>query len=75
MNLKGRSPVDLVAADDIPLGHKIALKPVAKGERVVKYGVPVGRATEAIKPGQHVHVHNLRSLRWAGAKRQEGVAS
>ena len=49
---------------DIPLGHKIALLPVGTGAPVTKYGVTIGVATAAIKPGEHVHVHNLKSARW-----------
>ncbi|MDI6824201.1 MAG: UxaA family hydrolase [Bacillota bacterium] len=56
--------VEVVAQQDIPLGHKIALVPVARGERVIKYGVVIGVAERAIAPGEHVHVHNLKSARW-----------
>lgn len=51
----------LRARQDVPLGHKIALTAIAAGERVVKGGVPIGTATQAIAPGDHVHVRNLRS--------------
>ena len=43
------------------LGHKIARRAIAPGEKVVKYGAPIGSATEAIAPGAHVHIHNLQS--------------
>ena len=43
------------------LGHKIARLAVAPGDRVVKYGAPIGRASRAIAPGDHVHTHNLAS--------------
>ncbi len=42
-------------------GHKIALRDIAAGERIVKYGAPIGRATEAIPLGGYVHSHNLAS--------------
>lgn len=45
----------------IPLGHKVALRPVAEGEKVVKYGAPIGSAVRALAPGEHVHLHNLKS--------------
>lgn len=45
----------------IPLGHKIAVRPIAAGEKVVKYGASIGSATCDIAPGDHVHIHNLRS--------------
>lgn len=43
----------------IPFGHKLALRAIAAGEPVIKYGCPIGRATQAIAPGDHVHTHNL----------------
>lgn len=43
------------------LGHKIALCPIAPGEKVIKYGVAIGSATVAVAAGEHVHVHNLKS--------------
>jgi hypothetical protein len=51
----------LVAQDAIPFGHKMALRPLQPGEKVIKFGVPVGSATRAIEPGMHVHVHNIQS--------------
>jgi len=45
----------------IPTGHKIALAPVAAGEKVVKYGAAIGSATCDIRPGDYVHTHNLKS--------------
>ena len=57
----------LLAAETlIPFGHKIAVAPMDAGEPVVKYGEVIGVATCPIRPGQHVHVHNVRSDR-AGA--------
>ena len=50
--------------ENIPLGHKIALRPTEIGRQVIKYGVSIGLATNAIGVGDHVHVHNLRSSRW-----------
>ncbi len=57
-------PVDfgegtVAAAQDIPLGHKIALSSIAKGDFAVKYGVPIGRASTAINAGDHVHSQNI----------------
>ena len=52
--------------DRIPYGHKFALFPIARGEQVIKYGCPIGRATRDISPGEHVHVHNLESGRSYG---------
>ncbi|HYE56984.1 MAG TPA: altronate dehydratase family protein, partial [Rhodothermales bacterium] len=53
--------VEVEAQSEIPFGHKVALRPIAAGEGVVKYGHRLGSATEAIAPGAHVHTHNLRT--------------
>jgi altronate hydrolase len=53
---------DLTVEDDIPGGHKIALTDIEPGERIVKYGFPIGAATVRISRGAHVHTHNLRTL-------------
>ena len=66
--LDGHADLGVVALEPIPFGHKVAIAPIARGERVVKYGASIGIATADIAPGQHVHTHNLRSVRGA-AKR------
>ena len=53
------------SAQDIPLGHKLALKDLAVGETVIKYGCEIGKVVQPIKAGQHVHVHNLKTKRLA----------
>ena len=58
----GRRKIVITAEDEIPFGHKIALKEIKKGEKVIKYGEPIGRATRDIKKGEHVHVHNIKSI-------------
>lgn len=45
--------------EDIPLGHKIALEDINKGENIIKYGYPIGSATSLIKKATHVHTHNV----------------
>jgi len=45
----------------IPIGHKVAAHPIDAGEKIIKYGVPIGSATQAITTGEHVHTHNLKS--------------
>jgi len=52
----------IVAKEDIRFLHKFALTDIARGERVFKYGATIGEATKPISEGEHVHVHNLRSL-------------
>ena len=66
----------IVLRQPIPSGHKFALRPIARGDLVRKYGQPMGRATSAIAPGEHVHVRNVESLRGRGdlSSPPEGVA-
>jgi (2R)-sulfolactate sulfo-lyase subunit alpha len=69
-SLEGRSldsneTVSAKSNMDIPLGHKIALKDFKVGDDVVKYGVVIGRVVAPIKVGDHVHVHNVKTKRWA----------
>lgn len=45
----------------LSIGHKIARRDIAEGEKILKYGAPIGSATEAIARGAHVHVHNVKS--------------
>lgn len=49
----------VVAAGDVPRGHKVAIAPIAAGAVVRKYGQLIGYATRAIAPGEHVHLHNM----------------
>jgi altronate dehydratase len=53
--------LELVARDPIPFAHKVALRPIAAGEKVIKFGVPIGSATVPIEAGRHVPVHNIKS--------------
>ena len=56
---KGDMFEGVVLSEDIPQGHKFALRPIDKGESIIKYGYPIGHATTSIAPGQWVHSHNL----------------
>ena len=53
----------LTVLSDIPIYHKIACRPVKKGEPVVKYGQHIGVAARDIEAGEHVHLHNVESRR------------
>lgn len=52
---------EIHALGAIPLGHKIAVRGIERGEAVIKYGVPIGIATASILRGEWVHLHNCRS--------------
>ena len=57
----------LVQVDrEIPFGHKLALRAISRGEEVLKYGTVIGMATQDIRPGEHVHIHNVESTRGRG---------
>lgn len=51
----------LTVGRPVTLGHKVAARDIAPGEKIVKYGVPIGSATAAIASGSHVHTHNMKS--------------
>ncbi|MDM9558236.1 MULTISPECIES: UxaA family hydrolase [Bordetella] len=56
--------IQLKAVQDIPIGHKVALKDMAVGDTVFKYGTDIGKVVEPIKAGEHAHVHNIKTKRW-----------
>jgi altronate dehydratase small subunit len=56
----------VVLAVPIEFGHKFAVKPIQKGEDILKYGEVIGVAVTDIAPGEHVHVHNLEGKRGRG---------
>ena len=56
--------IQMDARSDIPIGHKLAIKPLAKDATVIKYGVDIGRVVAPIAVGEHAHVHNIRTKRW-----------
>jgi hypothetical protein len=51
----------VVLATRVDVGHKFALRAIGKGERIVKYGAPIGVASRDIAPGEYVHTHNMGS--------------
>ncbi|MDQ7840935.1 MAG: UxaA family hydrolase [bacterium] len=63
--LDGSGPITVTVRDAIPLGHKLALLDVPQGQDVIEYGERIGRATQPIAVGAHVHVHNVKSARWS----------
>jgi altronate dehydratase len=58
--------IALTIAEPIPRGHKVALCAIRAGERVIKYGSPIGSASADIAIGAHVHTHNVASARGRG---------
>ncbi len=50
--------------NNIPLGHKIALKDFKEGDTILKYGHDIGKVVASIKKGDHVHVHNVKTKKW-----------
>lgn len=61
INEKDNVGITLTGKDNIPAGHKFALKDIKNGEYVIKYGEIIGRASAEIKKGEWVHTHNVKS--------------
>ena len=64
LDMESGRTLHIDALADIPLGHKIALKDLAAGDTVLKYGHDIGKVVAAAKTGDHVHVHNMKTKRW-----------
>ena len=56
--------ISIDATQDIPIGHKVALRDMAVGDTVYKYGVDIGKVVAPIRTGEHAHVHNIKTKRW-----------
>ena len=57
----GEEALGVTLREDIPAGHKFALCDIAENENVVKYGFPIGHATQPISAGSWVHTHNVKT--------------
>jgi (2R)-sulfolactate sulfo-lyase subunit alpha len=68
VTLEGTRVATIKAIEDIPLGHKVAMRDMAENHHVLEYGRTIGFAFRAIKFGAHVHVHNIKSLRWSASR-------
>ena len=66
--LASEHSLDVMLTEPVRLGHKFALRDIPAGAEVIEYGVPIAVATQHIGVGQHAHVHNLRSIRWATSR-------
>jgi (2R)-sulfolactate sulfo-lyase subunit alpha len=56
--------MDIKINQDIPIGHKVAIRDISEGSTVIKYGVDIGRTVSNISAGDHLHVHNVKTKRW-----------
>ena len=57
----GEEALGVTLTEDIPAGHKFALRPIAEGENIIKYSAPIGRATADVATGAWVHTHNVKT--------------
>jgi altronate hydrolase len=64
---------EFVATTRVPSGHKLALRDHVVGEAVIKYGAPIGVASAVIGRGEHVHSHNLVTVRGRKAALRSGT--
>ncbi|MGN0806820.1 MAG: UxaA family hydrolase [Candidatus Coproplasma sp.] len=58
---KGEIAEGVTLVEDVKKGHKFALRPIANGENIIKYGVPIAHATKDIAVGEWVHTHNVKT--------------
>ena len=65
--------VEVNLQEDIQFGHKFALRDIAQGEPILKYGLPIGNALSDIRAGEWVHVHNCRSEHFGFHREQYGL--
>ena len=65
VTLEGKKNGTVRLLDNVPLGHKVAMRALTKDKPVIKYGRPVGKAVKDIAKGAHVHTHNVKTLRWS----------
>jgi (2R)-sulfolactate sulfo-lyase subunit alpha len=56
--------ISLKTRNEIPIGHKLAIRQLANNDTVIKYGVDIGRTVAPIAVGEHAHVHNIKTKRW-----------
>lgn len=64
VTLDGQPVTTVTLIEAIPLGHKVALRDLAAGKTLIKYGRNIGRVSQDIPAGAHVHIHNVRTERW-----------
>jgi (2R)-sulfolactate sulfo-lyase subunit alpha len=66
--LEGKDVKQIKLVSDVPLGHKVAMTDLPTDKHIIEYGRAIGYVAAPIAAGEHVHVHNIKSLRWAASK-------
>lgn len=64
-SLEGEPAGSVKLVTDVPLGHKVSLRDLPNEKHIIEYARPIGKATQDIPKGAHVHVHNIKTLRWS----------
>jgi (2R)-sulfolactate sulfo-lyase subunit alpha len=64
ITLEGKPVGTVTLVDDVPLGHKVAMREIAGGRDVIEYGRVIAVAIQTAPRGSHVHVHNIKTKRW-----------
>ncbi len=67
VTLEGAPVATVTVIENVPLGHKVAMRDMPEKHHVQEYGRSIGYASQPIQRGGHVHVHNIKSLRWAAS--------
>ena len=62
--MENNDSAKIQSKNEIPLGHKIAMEDLKEGDTIIKYGHDIGKVIKAIKKGEHVHVHNVKTKKW-----------
>ena len=66
----GGRNIELIVKQEIPFAHKFAIENIEEDQPVYRYGEIIGRAIKPIRVGQHVHIHNLESVRGKAGQQQ-----
>jgi len=64
VTLEGQPVGSVMLVNDVPLGHKVAMRKLEKGKDVIEYGRVIGIVTNEAPRGSHVHIHNIKTKRW-----------
>lgn len=56
---RNNQEMKVIAIENVPIYHKVAIKTIYQGEPIIKYGEPIGIASQLIEVGAHVHEHNV----------------